>query len=203
MDCATCESKGCRDGEDCEGRRDEMQTLYQDPAVQAIARAAAEVEACYYGQACRLEELIAFAKRMEFERLGLAFCIGLSEEAKTLAGILARHFKVSSICCKICGLPAGDLAELKAQKGMSPVSCNPLGQAEVLNEQGTDLNVIVGLCIGHDVLFTQASKAPVTTFIVKDRVLAHNPAAALYSRYVRRRFDRKEETLGEQGAFPA
>jgi uncharacterized metal-binding protein len=32
------------------------------------------------------------------------------------------------------------------------------------------------------------SRAPVITLIAKDRVLAHNPAGALYCRYVRRRF---------------
>jgi uncharacterized metal-binding protein len=43
--------------------------------------------------------------------------------------------------------------------------------------------VIVGLCLGHDMLFTMNSKAPVTTLIVKDRLLGHNPVIALYSNY--------------------
>jgi uncharacterized metal-binding protein len=49
------------------------------------------------------------------------------------------------------------------------------------------MNIIVGLCVGHDMLFQMHSRAPVTTLIVKDRVLAHNPAGALYSNYYRRR----------------
>lgn len=61
--------------------------------------------------------------------------------------------------------------------------CNPIGQAEILNEIGTDLNIIVGLCIGHDILFQKYSKAPTTTFIVKDRVLSHNTAGAIYTKY--------------------
>ncbi len=61
--------------------------------------------------------------------------------------------------------------------------CNPIGQALVLNKEKTDLNIILGLCIGHDILFTQHSAAPVTTLAVKDRVLAHNPLGALYSGY--------------------
>jgi uncharacterized metal-binding protein len=32
-------------------------------------------------------------------------------------------------------------------------------------------------------LFTMTSKAPVTTLIVKDRLLGHNPVIALYSNY--------------------
>jgi uncharacterized metal-binding protein len=48
-----------------------------------------------------------------------------------------------------------------------------------LNRAGTDFNVIVGLCVGHDSLFIKNSDALVTTLVAKDRVLGHNPAAAL------------------------
>jgi uncharacterized metal-binding protein len=65
--------------------------------------------------------------------------------------------------------------------------CAPLCQADILNQAGTDLNVMIGLCVGHDALFARHSAAPVTTLVVKDRVLGHNPAAALYSRYWRKR----------------
>ena len=53
-------------------------------------------------------------------------------------------------------------------------------QAKLLNDQKTEFNVIVGLCVGHDSLFTKYSDALVTTLVAKDRVLAHNPAGALY-----------------------
>ncbi|OPY27009.1 MAG: hypothetical protein A4E27_00631 [Methanobacterium sp. PtaU1.Bin242] len=66
--------------------------------------------------------------------------------------------------------------------------CNPLGQASFLNRENTDLNIIIGLCIGHDLLFTEHSKAPVTTLVVKDRVLAHNPLGAIYSKYYQNKF---------------
>ena len=58
-------------------------------------------------------------------------------------------------------------------------------------EHGTDLNVIVRLCVGHDTLFIKHSEAPVTYLIVKDRVLAHNPAGALHAMdtYYRRLLD--------------
>ena len=67
--------------------------------------------------------------------------------------------------------------------------CNPIGQAEMLNEAGTELNIICGLCVGHDAIFTMHCKAPVTTLIAKDRVLGHNPAAALYVQYIRREME--------------
>jgi len=58
--------------------------------------------------------------------------------------------------------------------------CNPIAQAQILNEQLTDFNIVVGLCVGHDSLFFKHSEAPVTVLVAKDRVLGHNPAAALY-----------------------
>ena len=60
-------------------------------------------------------------------------------------------------------------------------ACNPVGQAEILNTEETGLNVIIGLCVGHDSLFIKHSKAPVTCLVAKDRVLAHNPVGALYN----------------------
>ena len=58
--------------------------------------------------------------------------------------------------------------------------CNPIGQAKLLNQSGTQLNILLGLCVGHDSLFLKYSEAPVTIFAVKDRVLGHNPLAAIY-----------------------
>lgn len=58
--------------------------------------------------------------------------------------------------------------------------CNPIGQAALLEKAGTQLNVILGLCVGHDTLFLRSSAAPTTVLAAKDRVLGHNPVAALY-----------------------
>ena len=57
--------------------------------------------------------------------------------------------------------------------------CNPISQAELLNRAGCELNVIIGLCVGHDSLFIRQSQGLVTTLVTKDRVLAHNPVGAL------------------------
>jgi len=59
--------------------------------------------------------------------------------------------------------------------------CNPIGQAAILDGEGSELNIILGLCVGDDTLFIKHSKAPVTVLAVKDRVLAHNPLGALYT----------------------
>jgi uncharacterized metal-binding protein len=151
-------------------------------------RAAAEVEAEGYGKMTRIEELFAFCKKLPAKRVGIAFCVGLSREAGMIQEALERHgLEVHSACCKVCGLSKEDLSLPMLRDSGFETACNPIGQAFLLNRESTDLNLIVGLCLGHDMLFAKHSAAPVSTLIVKDRVLGHNPAAALYSSYHRKR----------------
>ena len=112
-----------------------------------------------------------------------------TEEAEIINKILTKDFEVFSTCCKICGMDKSEfrLKKLHKKKKVDPM-CNPIGQAEILNKNKTDLNIILGLCIGHDILFTKHSKAPVTTLAVKDRLLAHNPLGAIYSLYYKKKF---------------
>ena len=72
-------------------------------------------------------------------------------------------------------------------ENVTEVMCNPAGQAELLNEAETDLNILCGLCVGHDAIFSMISTAPVTTLVAKDRLLAHNPLGAVYNLYTRRK----------------
>jgi uncharacterized metal-binding protein len=183
VNCSDCEKKKCYTrGKDCAGLRDEIAGRLRGNRMIQVATG---VEAEFYMKKTRIEELMIFSERMGYEHLGIAFCIGLSEEAKTLADILKTKFHVSSVCCKVCGIDKKEYGGSYIHESDFEASCNPVAQAEVLNREGTDLNVILGLCIGHDILFSQNSKAPVTTLVVKDRVLGHNPVAALYSRYYR------------------
>ncbi len=183
MKCAICENKECYDGKDCTGLQKEVEKLYKPEDINSM-KISANIEAQYYMKKTRLEELIMYAKEMGYNKLGVAFCVGLAEEAKILNEILSKNFEVHSACCKICGIDKSkfDLARLHPEKEID-ATCNPIGQAEVLNRAKTELNIILGLCIGHDALFTKYSKAPVTTLVVKDRVLAHNPLGAIYSNY--------------------
>jgi uncharacterized metal-binding protein len=130
-----------------------------------------------------------FAKELGYKKIGLAFCIGLSEEAKIIDEILSRHFEVVSVCCKVCGIDKKDFDLTQISSRNQEVMCNPAGQAHLLKEAETQLNIICGLCVGHDAIFAQLSEAPVTTLIAKDRVLAHNPASAIYCQYIRRHFN--------------
>ena len=132
----------------------------------------------------RVEDTIAFAKLMGYARIGIATCIGLLDESERLSKILtAQGFEPLSVCCKagsIDKLELGLAESDKVRPGTFEPACNPIAQAEICNRLGTDMNIIVGLCVGHDMLFNKHSKAPVTTLIVKDRVTGHNPVAVLY-----------------------
>jgi len=191
--CGGCESKVCREGRDCFSQAGSHRQLYQDKKIAELHRAASAIEAGYYGKETRLGEIILFAKELRYKKIGLAFCIGLSEEAKVIEQIFLKHLKVVSVCCKVCGIDKKDFDLPQILPDNHEVMCNPAGQAQLLNEAGTELNIICGLCVGHDAIFSKVSKAPVTTLIAKDRVLAHNPAAAIYSQYIRKRFDKNIE----------
>ncbi len=159
-----------------------------------LARVAAVVEGlCYQpvpgsdavnARWTRVEDTIALAKLMGWKKVGIGTCIGLLEESSRLADILrAQGFEPLSVCCKagsIDKLELGIDEKYKVRPGTFEPACNPIAQARLLNEAGTDMNVIVGLCVGHDMLFAKYSEAPVTTLVVKDRVTGHNPAAVLY-----------------------
>jgi len=146
-------------------------------------QSAAALESEGYMLLPRVQEVLLFARKMGYRHLGMAFCAGLHREARQLQELLAPQFEVTSACCKVCGIAKEDFGLPKLRDNPAEVMCNPLGQAAILQDAATELNLLVGLCVGHDMLFTKYSAAPVTTVIVKDRVLAHNPAGALYSSY--------------------
>ncbi len=158
-------------------------TYDQDPYVRRVAQASALVESEGYCRWTRVEEICAFAKKMEFTKLGIATCISFIDLAHTLSGILESHgFEVTSICCKNGAVAKEKIGLRDADKirpGQHESMCNPISQAEFLNRAGCELNVVLGLCVGHDSLFFRYSQGLATTLVAKDRVLAHNPVGAL------------------------
>lgn len=133
----------------------------------------------------RILEIMEFCERMGYNRLGLAFCGGLHCEANAVAEILVdRGFDVRSVMCKFGGIDKSRLGLTDEEKiaGSGHESmCNPIGQALVLNNEKTDFNILLGLCVGHDSLFLKYSNALCTVLAVKDRLLGHNPLAAVYT----------------------
>lgn len=167
-------------------REEYLHGQYSDFMLQSLRQVAAGYEASEnkpHPIKTRMEEIIEFCQRMGYKKLGLAFCTGLEDDAKVFAEILYNNgFEVVSVICKVGGLKKEEVGLEDAGKiipGRREISCNPLLQAEIMNRKKTDFNIVFGLCLGHDSLFLKASEAMCTVFVVKDRVLKHNPIAEL------------------------
>ncbi|MFC1965136.1 DUF1847 domain-containing protein [Chloroflexota bacterium] len=166
---------------------------YDKPEVKDFARLASIQEfECYEHlpeglrtKIPRVEELIQFARKCGYKRLGMAFCGGLANEARILTDILEnKGFEVVSVMCKVGRTPKESIGIKPEEKIFGPdrleIMCSPITQAEVLNNAKVDLAIMLGLCIGHDTLFIKYCRVPMTVIAVKDRVFGHNPLAALY-----------------------
>lgn len=193
LTCAECSKKSCRSHsfdempKNCPTRdmsEDEIVSLYQDDALkEAVCSAIVECEG--YCKLTRVEETMVYAHKMGYHKIGIAFCIGLKEEAKIFTEILRKNgFEVESIICKNGSVDKSKI-QIEENDKLKPnqfeAMCNPIAQAKFLNEANTEFNVVIGLCVGHDSLFLRHTTAPTTVMIVKDRVLAHNPVGALYT----------------------
>jgi len=183
---------------------EEVQRTYlEQEDVRSLALESARTESAGYCRTTRIEDIMDFARRIGAQKLGIAHCIGLMHEAKLAWEIfVANGFEVYAVCCKTGSIDKEKLGltdEEKAFPGRYEPICNPVGQAALLAAAGTQLNVVIGLCVGHDSLFFMHSKAPVTVLVAKDRVLGHNSVAALYtsdSYYTRLKEGKGEQDSG-------
>jgi len=165
--------------------REVEETYRTDPALRRMAVESARTEASGYCVSPRVEETMDFARRMGWRRLGIAHCMGFMQEAKIAREIfMAGGFEVFTVCCKVGSVDKESMGIEDSEKirpGQFEAICNPVAQAALLARAGTEFNVVMGLCVGHDSMFLMHSKAPATVLVVKDRVLGHNPVAALYT----------------------
>jgi uncharacterized metal-binding protein/predicted Fe-Mo cluster-binding NifX family protein len=185
IDCLACPDRVCLRGEVCRPYLT-REAVDQPADARLMLEAARDISTEKERTLCRLSELIYFCLDMKYEKIGVAFCVDLLEATDILVRVLRRFFDVHPICCKVGGKTVSDPWSTSTPGGntdYSEISCNPQGQAEALNRIGTDLNVLVGLCMGADCIFSKASDAPVSTLFVKDKSLANNPIGALYSDY--------------------
>lgn len=171
-----------------QGPLEEAVRLYRsDPEELKMIAASVNTESAGARKWTRVEDTIDFARQMGYKKLGIATCSGLIYEAAMLAKILEINgFEIVTVGCKCGGIPKESFGvadqergNVMARLGGNP-ACNPIDQALILNDSGTDFNLLVGLCVGHDTLFIRHSKAPVSVFMSKDRRLFHHPAGALY-----------------------
>lgn len=170
----------------------EARQLYEtNEFIRKSTNVASIVEAQGYIRWPRLKDTVEYAKGMGYKKLGLAMCAGLMKEGIRVAEILKKYgFEVVGICCKTGSFKKTDVGVPEEYTMMSKtgyrigfVTCNPVSQALLLNKAETEMNIICGLCVGHDITFTHLSNAPVTTLIAKDRASSHNPATVLFSHY--------------------
>lgn len=123
----------------------------------------------------RIQGIRSFALYGEYQRIGIAHCITFSTETQIIKEFLSKNFKVFTVDCKYGCLHKQDLFGGNSKR----VLCNPAGQAHYLNENNTDLNISIGLCVGHDMIFNKKSAAPVTCLFTKDFTNNNNPAQAV------------------------
>lgn len=165
-----------------EQRNASLKEYFNDPEDKKVVQVAATVESDGYKIWPRVQETIEFAKRMGFTKIGIATCVALIEESRMLAKMLRAHgFEVYGISCKAGEVPKTELGIHPKYHGPGHIACNPILQAQLLAEEGTEFNIVMGLCVGHDSLFYKYSKALTTTLVVKDRVLMHNTVMPLYT----------------------
>ncbi len=146
-----------------------------------VMQTAAKVEYDGYCVWTRVQETVEFMKRMGYHKIGIATCVGLIQETRELAKILRSHgFEVYGAGCKAGAVAKTEFGIDVDCQNIGINSCNPILQAKLLNAEGTDLNIVMGLCVGHDSMFYKYSDALVTTLVTKDRVTGHNAVAPLH-----------------------
>ncbi len=195
LTCESCGTLGCRldtkypdfcvtqnmDGDNIDKALD---TYKDNEFLLKMMQVSSEIESEGYLKWTRIEETIKFIKRMDFKLVGIATCVSFMNEVRTLTKILKHHgIEFRTACCKVGAIDKNEVGiedEKKIRKGGHESMCNPILQAKFLEEEGTDFNIVFGLCVGHDTLFNMHSKAPFTTLVVKDRVTCHNPVAPLH-----------------------
>lgn len=193
--CASCAVLACRSADpsaapkNCPMRRPELahtaEMYHKDPVFAQLHKSAALVEAEGYCRWPRVRETFELCKKMGYKKIGVAFCVGLQREANAFCTLARSHgLEPVSVICSAGGMDKRDFGVARGQfvhpENERETICNPIGQAEMLRLAGTEFNVAIGLCVGHDALFLRHSHVLATVLIAKDRALGHNPAAALY-----------------------
>ena len=191
MNCAYCTSQACqtrcREGlpEDCPmedaGRVEADCSCYHQEENQDFYADSIESMKQSFGKMPRIIEAVNFCRLRGYQKIGVAYCSGVLKKGIAVAQIFEKHgFEVVSVGCKLGGFSPEELIDdlpeppVQGETGRPKRAiCNPIGQARFLNEQKTDFNVVVGLCVGHDSLFFRYSHAPVTVVVLKDRLFPH------------------------------
>jgi len=163
----------------------EVKKEYLKPDTTKLFVASRKITKKGYCKWPRIKEAIEYAKELGLKKIGLTTCIGTIRETHQIAQLFrGAEFDVLAVGCHIGGVHEKEYLVPEEYWSKHETTCNPIAQAQIMNESSTEMNFSIGLCVGHDALFNKYSKAPVVTLLVKDRVTAHNPAAVLYCKYL-------------------
>jgi len=166
-----------------ERHRGHKEEPFQGAGNDVLERVAGEIQKEAGDDWCRVEEAMEVAHRLGATHIGVTFCVGFRNEADRLVRVLeANGFHVTSACCKVGAVPKEELGILDSEKvspGQPEMICNPIAQAELLNREGVQITLLLGQCVGHDTATMAHLRSPAACLVVKDRVMAHNTAAAL------------------------
>lgn len=165
MQCALCRNKECLTGKNCSVIKTGFE--YTGDNLKGI-HAASWLESENVKRT-KLEEIIIFSKSLGYRKIGIAFCVEYEREAKQIYDIFSRFFEVFSVCCKVCGIEKASIGIKKSDNSEFEAACNPVAQAMLLNSDLTDLNIMIGLKTGYDILFAKYSEAP--TISIPDQEL--------------------------------
>ena len=150
----------------------EIKELYDNSLLEIMQTA----EDAYIRGSNRIQEIKNYARKAGIKRIGIAHCVTFPKEAEAVKQFLSDEFLVYSVDCK-CGHVTKQ--EMLGCEG-NGIMCNPSGQGEFLKENDTELNISMGLCVGHDMVFNQKSVSPVTTLVVKDTTSKHNTMESIH-----------------------
>lgn len=164
MQCALCRIKECVRGKNCSVIKYGFE--YTGENLKSI-QISAWLESDSIKRT-KLEEIAIYAKSLGYTKIGIAFCIEYEREARLVYDILSRYFEVFSVCCKVCSFEKASLGIKKSEDLEFEAICNPIGQALLLNDDLTNLNIMLGLKTGYDILFAKYSEAPAITLPVEE-----------------------------------
>ncbi len=171
MNCLNCKNKICKLNKVCPSIQYEVQNVkqkYLQDDTQKIIQAAAQlVDNGRAGTLSRLEETIEFIKLMKYQKVGVAYCFGLEYLSQELKLLMKNNgINITAITCCTGGVLQSDI---NFESNIDNFSCNPIGQAEQLNIEGCDFVIILGICLGHDIILQRNLKCDFSTILVKDR----------------------------------
>jgi uncharacterized metal-binding protein len=160
---------------------------YEDPGVRPYVTYSAFLQHVYGNNLTRLQELIFFGLMMKYSRVGLVYCAGLYREGQMMIEALSPYFEVRAVGCDYCRTPNGQFV-IDHDRKFHLFQRDERVKVEALNAFELPMHISLGLCIEQDLLFNKHSKVPVTNFAVQDWVLGHNPLAAVYTVYQRKKY---------------